>query len=53
MEGYKYLIDDYGRPIPDLLDDSNLGISPRVIKRLFAQIFDKEDENPDAKYVIK
>ncbi|CAI2381549.1 unnamed protein product [Moneuplotes crassus] len=53
MEGYRYILDRNGRPIPELMDDSNIGISPRVIKRLFAQIYDKEDEDPNFKYVIK
>lgn len=32
MEGYNYNTDEYGRPIPELEEDENIGISPRVIK---------------------
>ena len=53
MEGYQYLTDEYGRPIPDLIDDENIGITPRVIKRLFALIYEKESENENFKYVVK
>jgi hypothetical protein len=45
--------DDNGKPIPELMDDNNIGISPRVIKRLFALIYEKEKENEDYKFIIK
>jgi len=35
MEGFNYINDMNGRPVPDTDDDSNIGISPRIIKRLF------------------
>jgi hypothetical protein len=41
MEGYQYITDNNGRPVPELEDESTIGISPRVIKRLFALIYDK------------
>lgn len=53
MEGYQYFTDDYGRPIPELQDDENIGITPRVIKRLFALIFDKEAQDENIKYIVK
>lgn len=53
MEGYQYVTDENGRPIPELQDDENIGITPRVIKRLFAFIYDKEQENDRFKYIIK
>lgn len=53
MEGYQYIADEHGRPIPELLDDSNIGISPRVIKRLFAAIYEKEQEDENIKYIVK
>lgn len=53
MEGYQYVTDDHGRPIPELMDDTNIGISPRVIKRLFALIYEKEAEDDTVKFVVK
>lgn len=53
MEGFQYITDDHGRPIPDLLDDTNIGISPRVIKRLFALIYEKEQEEESIKFRVK
>ena len=53
MEGYKYLTDEYGRPIPEISDDDSIGITPRVIKRLFALIYDKENENENIKYIVQ
>ena len=41
MEGYQYITDTNGRPVPELEDESTIGISPRVIKRIFALIYDK------------
>lgn len=53
MEGYQYITDEYDRPIPELEDDENIGITPRAIKRLFALIYDKESENDNIKYIVK
>lgn len=53
MKGTNYVIDEYGRPIPELVEEENIGVIPRVIKRLFALIYDKEQDDDNFKYKVK
>lgn len=37
MEGYDYVNNDEGVPVPDVKKGANLGMTPRCIKLLFDQ----------------
>ena len=43
MEGYKYVVNDKGIPIPKIndMDEEKIGIIPRSIRHLFDQITSK------------
>ena len=50
MEGYDYVEDGEGTPVPDIKKGADLGITPRCIKLLFDKI--KGLQNNDTKYTV-
>lgn len=52
MEGYDYVSNEEGVPVPDVKKGANLGITPRCIKMLFDQTNDTMREDEDIKYTI-
>jgi hypothetical protein len=50
MEGYDYVSNEEGVPVPDVKKGANLGITPRCIKLLFDSTRKAQDD--DTKYTI-
>ena len=52
MEGYDYVSNEDGVPVPDVKKGANLGITPRCIKMLFDQTNEFMSQDEDIKYTI-
>ncbi len=52
MEGYDYVSNEEGVPIPDVKKGANLGITPRCIKLIFDKAKKLMTDDEDTKYTI-